>query len=96
MDIFDELISKIMEDVPSVTVKTMEQRKQDVLRRIQENFLCEEQVTVPHIIKTAQHDLKLLDFEKQQAKGGPISTVKHFVQSFIPQSSSLTLSKVEA
>ena len=86
IDMFDELISKVMEDVPSVAVKSMEQRKQDVLRRIQENFLCDEQTTVPHLIKTAQHDLKMLEYEKQHGRG-QMSTIKHFVHSFIPQSS---------
>jgi len=42
-----------MEDVPTVAIKSMEQRKQEVLRRIQENFLCEEQKGVPNLIKTA-------------------------------------------
>ena len=35
LDFFDKLIEKVMADLPSATIKSLEQRKQEVLRKIQ-------------------------------------------------------------
>ena len=36
---FDILLEKVLTDAPSGLIKSLDERKQDVLRRIQENFL---------------------------------------------------------
>lgn len=41
MDIFDKQIEKILSANTNSIAKSLEQRKQDVLKKIQDNFLCE-------------------------------------------------------
>ncbi len=41
MDIFDKQIEKILSVNTNSIAKSLEQRKQDVLKKIQDNFLCE-------------------------------------------------------
>ena len=62
--------------MPSGAIKSLEQRKQDVLKRIQENFLCQVEGSLPSFLKEYEGDSERTDQK----------TVKHFVQSFIPQS----------
>lgn len=76
MDSFDREIEKILSVNPSSATKSLEQRKQDVLRKIQDNFLCEAN-SLPSVLDTVKSDLRL--FEKS---GDASSSIKRFVNSF--------------
>jgi hypothetical protein len=78
MSIFDQDIEKILAANPNLAVKSLEQRKQDVLRKIQDNFLCEPS-SVPSFLDSAKNDLKMFGREKEGK-----DSVKRFVHSFIP------------
>ena len=78
MEVFDKQIEKILSSNTNTVVKNLEQRKQDVLRKIQDNFLCQPN-SVPNFLETAKKDLKLFDKPKDEK-----SSVKRFVNSFIP------------
>lgn len=77
MDSFDREIEKILSLNPSSATKSLEQRKQDVLRKIQDNFLCEPN-SLPSVLDTVKSDLRL--FEK--SGGDTSSSIRRFVNSF--------------
>jgi hypothetical protein len=79
MNIFDKHIEKMLSIIPNAAMRSLEQRKQDVLRKIQDNFLCEPN-SLPGFLETAKADLKMFDREKIGSK----EEIKHFVHSFIP------------
>lgn len=48
-EIFIKEIEKILSNKPLAHMKTLEQRKQEVLRKIQDNFLCDAQAQSPQL-----------------------------------------------
>lgn len=79
MDIFDKHIEKMLSTVPNSAAKSLQQRKQDVLRKIQDNFLCEPN-SFPGSYEAAKSQLRLFDKNKDGSK----EEIKRFVHSFIP------------
>lgn len=79
MSTFDRDVEKILSFNPDSAVRSLEQRKQDVLKKIQDNFLCEPN-SVPSFLETAKADLRMFGKEKDGKE-----EVKRFVHSFIPE-----------
>lgn len=79
MSTFDHDVEKILSFNPDSAVRSLEQRKQDVLKKIQDNFLCEPN-SVPSFLETAKADLRMFGKDKDGK-----DEVKRFVHSFIPE-----------
>lgn len=78
MEIFDKHIEKMLSAIPNSAARSLEQRKQDVLRKIQDNFLCEPN-SLPSFLESAKADLRIFEKERESK-----DEIKRFVHSFIP------------
>ena len=68
-------ISKIITGTPNRNVRTLEERKQEVLRRIQEKFITETNTTA------GGFDEQMRELTKQPSVG---SNVNRYIHSFTP------------
>lgn len=67
MAAFDNHIEKMLSVISNTAVRSLEQRKQDVLRKIQDNFLGEPN-SLPSFLETAKADLNMFQKNKTGSK----------------------------
>jgi hypothetical protein len=80
MELFDGHIERIIIGNPMAAIRSLEERKHEVLKKIQDNFICESN-SLPSFLETARSNLNQIE---KEANNNNNSSVKKFVNSFIP------------
>jgi hypothetical protein len=88
-NVFVDEIEKIIKVAPNRQIKTLEERKQEVLKKIQEKFISENNASF-------ENEISEESLSQLKKNNGNSTSARKFIQSFTPGLDSSSKRKVES